>query len=152
MDNRHKRATVPTNGRTYVEVSRLEWARGLGEKTLTEITNTAEWIEFQAGEVIIKFESEITHVYFLITGRTRSTLYDPVGKEIQQDTIVPGLAIGLIALGSSDRSSLHAEALEPSTAIRLTVFDVLRLAGKHGEFQVAMFRLAVNAFKHYAMA
>ena len=125
---------------------------GLSEETLTAITNTAEWVEFHSGEVVIEVDSEITHVYFLITGRVQSTLYDPLGKEIQTDTFVPGLAIGLIALGSSDRSLLHVEAIEPSTAIRLTLSDLLQLAAKHADFQLALFRLAVNAFKRYVMA
>ena len=151
MDNSNERPVPPTSEQLHVDLRRLEWGKGLSEETLTAITNTAEWVKFHAGEVVIEIESEITHVYFLITGRVQSTLYDWLGKEIQKDTIVRGLAIGLIALGSSDRSLLHVEAIEPSTAIRLTLSDLLQLAAKHADFQLALFRLVANAFKRYVM-
>ncbi len=90
-------------------------------------------------------------MYFLITGRVQSTLHDSLGKEVQKDTIVPGRAIALIALGSSDRSLLHVEAIEPSTAIKLTPKQLLQLAAEHPDLQLALFRLVVNAFKRYVM-
>ena len=55
---------------------------------------------FSAGKVVIDVESEITHVYFVVTGRMQATLYDLLGKEIQSDTFVRGSVIGLFALGS----------------------------------------------------
>jgi NTE family protein len=152
MDNNDKRKAPPTREQLHVDLRRLEWTNGLSGETLTAIMNTTEWVEFHTGEVVVDLESEITHVYFLITGRVQATLHDPLGKEIQKDTFVPGFAIALLALGSPDRSLLHVEALEPSTAIRLTPSDVFRLAAKHADFQRALFRLAVDAFRRYAMA
>src|SRR5215467_4103086 len=92
------------DGRLRVDLRRLEWAKGLSEETLTAVMNTAEWAEFYAGEVIIEVESEITHAYFLITGRMQAALYDLIGKEIQKDTFVRGSVVGLFSLGLSDRS------------------------------------------------
>ena len=151
MNSSDEKPVRPTIEQLRVDLRRLDWAVGLSEETLTAITNTAEWVEFHTGEVILEVESEITHMYFLITGRVQSTLHDSLGKEIQRDTIVPGLAIALVALGSSDRSLLHVEAIEPSTAIRLTPTDLLQLAAQHPDLQLALFRLAVNAFKRYVM-
>lgn len=142
----------PTIEQLRVDLRRLEWAAGLSEKTLTAITKTADWVEFQTGEVVIDIDSEITHMYFLITGRVQATLHDSLGKVVQTDTFVPGRAIGLIALGSRDRALLHVEAIEPSTAIRLTPKDLLQLAARHADFQLALFGLVVNAFKRYVMA
>ena len=136
----------------HVDLRRLQWAAGLSEETLTAITKTADWVEFQTGQVVIDVDSEITHMYFLVTGRVQSTLHDPLGKVVQTDTFVPGRAIGLIALGSTDRALLHVEAIEPSTAIRLTPKDLLQLAARHADFQLALFGLVVNAFKRYVMA
>ena len=141
----------PTIEQLRADLRRLDWAVELSEDTLTAITNTAKWVEFGTGEVILEVESEVTHMYFLVTGRVQSTLYDALGKEIEKDTIVPGLAIALLAIGSSDRSLLHIEAIEPSTAIKLTPKDLLQLAAKHPDLQVALFRLTVNAFKRYVM-
>ncbi len=52
---------------------RLEWAKGLSEDALTAVTNTAEGVEFHAGEVDmdIEVDSETTYVYFHINGRMR---------------------------------------------------------------------------------
>ena len=142
----------PTLEQLHVDLRRLEWALELSEETLRAITKTADWVEFHTGEVVIDVDSEITHMYFLITGRVQSTLHDSLGKVVQTDTFAPGRAIGLIALGSRDRALLHVEAIEPSTAIRLTPKDLLQLAARHADFQLALFGLVVNAFKRYVMA
>jgi|HubBroStandDraft_6_1064221.scaffolds.fasta_scaffold04304_7 NTE family protein len=151
MNSNDEKPVRPTPEQLRVDLRRLDWAVGLREDTLTAITTAAEWVQFHAGQVVIDIESEITHLYFLITGRVQSTFHDSLGKEIQRDTIVPGLAIALVALGSSDRSLLRVEALEPSTAVRLTPTELLQLAAQHPDLQLALFRLAVNAFKRYAL-
>ena len=151
MNSSDEKSVRPTIEQLRVDLRRLEWTVGLSEETLTAITNAAEWVEFHTAQVILEVESEITHLYFLITGRVQSTLHDSLGKEIQRDTIVPGLAIALVAIGSSDRSLLHVEAIEPSTAIKLTPKDLLQLAARHPDLQLALFRLTVNAFKRYVM-
>lgn len=151
MDKGGEKPVSPRREQLHIELRRLEWAKELSQETLTAVTNTAEWVEFHAGEVIIEVESEITHVYFLITGRMQGTLYDLLGKEIQQDTFVRGSVIGLFSLGLSDRSHLQVQATEPSTAIRLTFSNLLQLTAKHADFQLAMFRLAASVFKRYVM-
>ncbi len=151
MNSSDEKPVRPTIEQLRVDLRRLEWALGLSEETLTAITNTAEWVEFHTGEVVIEIDSEITHLYFLITGRVQSTLHDSLGKVVQTDTMVPGRAIALIALGSTERVLLHVEAIEPSTAIRLTPSNLLQLAARHADFQVALLRLAVNAFKRYVV-
>ena len=90
-------------------------------------------------------------MYFLITGRMQATLYDSLGKEMQQDTFARGAVIGLFSLGLSDRSYLQVQAIEPSTAIQLTLSNLLQLTAKHADFQIAMFRSAANVFKRYVM-
>jgi predicted acylesterase/phospholipase RssA/CRP-like cAMP-binding protein len=149
MHNSDEKPVPAPSERLHVELRRLEWAKGLSDETLTAITNTAEWVEFHAGELVIEVESEVTHVCFLITGRMQATLYDLLGKEIQKDTFVRGSVIGLFSLGLSERSHLRVQATEPSTAIRLTLSDLLQLTAKHADFQLAMFRQAANIFKRY---
>ncbi len=151
MDNSGEKPVSPTSERLHIELRRLEWGKELSEDTLTAITNAADWVEFRAGEVVIDVESEINHVYFLITGRMQATLYDLLGKEIQQDTFARGAVIGLFSVGSSDRSHMQFQATEPSTAIRLTQSNLLQLTAKHTEFQLAMFRMSANIFKRYVM-
>jgi NTE family protein len=151
MDHSAEKPGSPTTERLQIELRRLEWAKELNEDTLAAITNAADWVSFQAGEVVIEVESEIAHVHFLITGRMQATLYDFLGKEMQQDTFARGAVIGLFSLGLSDRSYLQVEATEPSTAIRLTLLNLLQLTAKHTDFQLAMFRLSTNLFKRYVM-
>jgi predicted acylesterase/phospholipase RssA/CRP-like cAMP-binding protein len=151
MDNSDERPASPTGERLHEELHRLDWAKGLSEEAFAEITSTAEWVEFRAGETVIDVDSEITHVSFLITGRMQATLYDLLGKEIQKDTFVRGSVIGLFAVGLSDRSRMQVLTTEPSTTIRLTLSDLLRLTARHADFQLAMFRLAANVFKRYVM-
>ena len=151
MDSSGEKPTSQTGGRLYAELRRLDWAKGLSEETFAAIVSTAEWVEFRAGDVVIEVESEIAHVSFIITGRLEATLYDSLGKEILKDTLVRGSAIGLFALGLSDRSHMQVQATEPSTAIRLTLSDLLRLSAKYADFQLAMFRLAASRFKKYVM-
>lgn len=151
MDNSDERSVSPTRERLQAELLRLDWAKGLSEETFAAITTTAEWVEFRAGDVVVELDSEIAHVSFLITGRMQATLYDSVGKEILKDTLVRGSVIGLFALGLPDRSHFTVQATEHSTAIRLTLLQLLQLTAKHADFQLAMFRLAASRFKQYVM-
>jgi NTE family protein len=151
MDNSNESPVSPTRERLQAELRRLDWAKGLSEETFAALTNTAEWVEFRAGDKVIEVDSEISHVSFLITGRMQATLYDMLGKEILKDTLARGSVIGLFALGLSDRSHLEVQATEHSTAIRLTLSDLLQLTAKHADFQLAMFRLAASRFKQYVM-
>lgn len=149
MDRSSEKPVLGTAERARVDLRRLEWTRGLSEETLTAITNVAERVEFHAGEVVIELDSEIKHVCFVIAGRLHAALYDSLGKEIQKDTFVRGSVFGLFSLGLSERSHLRVQAIELSTAVRLTLPDLLQLTAKHADFQLAMFRLAATIFKRY---
>jgi predicted acylesterase/phospholipase RssA/CRP-like cAMP-binding protein len=151
MDIIEKTPVSPTEERLRVDLRMLEWATGLSDETLTAITNKAEWVEFHAGQIVIEVDSEVTHAYFLITGRMHVALYDLLGKEIQTDTFVRGSVLGLFSLGLSDRSHVQVETTEPSTAIRLTLSNLLQLTAKHPDFQLSMFRLAANLAARYLM-
>ena len=76
MNSSDEKPVRPTIEQLRVDLRRLDWAVGLSEDTLTAITNTAEWVEFHTGEVVLEIDSEITHMYFLITGRVQSTFHD----------------------------------------------------------------------------
>jgi NTE family protein len=151
MDTSDEKSISLTPERLRAELRRLEWAEGLSEETFAAITSTAETVQFRVGDMVIGVGSEINHVSFLITGRMQATLYDALGKELQNDEFVRGSVIGLFALGLSECSHMQVQAAEPSTAIRLTLSDLLKLTAKHADFQLAMFRLAARRFKRYVM-
>src|SRR5215467_6572221 len=149
MDTNSKKPVPRTTEQILVDLSRLDWAKGLSEETLVGITNAAQWVEFHVAEVVIELDSEVTHMFFLLSGRLRAAMYDFLGKEIQRDTFVRGSVVGLFSLGLSERSHLQVVATEPSTAIRLTLSQLLQLTAKHPDFQLSMFRLQANIFKRY---
>jgi hypothetical protein len=68
MDKSEEKSVSRPGDSLYVELSRLEWAKALSDETLTAIVNTAEYVEFHNGEVVIEFESEIKYLWSLITG------------------------------------------------------------------------------------
>lgn len=138
--------------RLLVDVRRLEWAKELREDTLTEVLNIAELAEYRAGELVMEVESEVTHVCFLITGRMEAIVYDLVGnRKILTHVFARGSVVGLFSLGLPDRSHFQLQAIEQTTAIRLTLSQLLQLTAKHGDFQLAIFSLAANLFKQYVM-
>jgi CRP-like cAMP-binding protein len=143
---REERVPVPDNS-VHVELRRHDWAKELSEEALTAILKTGEQVHFHAGQVVIEVDSEINHVYFLITGRMQATLYESLGKELQKDILVPGFPVGLFSVGLTDRSHMHVQAIEASTAIRLTLSQLLHVMAAHPDFQLAMFRTAANIHK-----
>jgi predicted acylesterase/phospholipase RssA len=149
MDSSAEKPVPAASERLHAELSRLDWAKELSEETRTALINTAEFVEFHAGEMVVEVDSEVTHACFLLTGRMQATLYDLEGKEILKDTFARGSVIGLFSLVLSERSLVQVQATEPSTAIRLTLSDLLQLSAKYADFQLAMFRLSANIFKRY---
>ena len=147
MDTGSNKPVLPTSEQILVDLRRLEWAKGLSEETLLAITTAAECVGIHADEVVIQVDGEITHVFFLLSGRLQAALYDLLGKEIQKGTLGRGSIIGLFFLGLSEHSHMQAVATEPSTAIRLTLAELLQLTAKYPDFQLAMFRSAANIVK-----
>jgi predicted acylesterase/phospholipase RssA/CRP-like cAMP-binding protein len=134
--------------RLCIDLKRLDWARQLKEEVIQDIAASAELMEFQAGQVIIELDSEINHVYFVVAGRLEGALFDRLGKEILCDTFQRGSVVGLFSVLLADRSHLHVEAVEHTTAIHLELDDLLRLTAKYREFQLTIFRIAANLVKH----
>jgi predicted acylesterase/phospholipase RssA/CRP-like cAMP-binding protein len=131
-----------------VELQRLDWASQLDERVIREIANASELMEFETGQSVIPLGSEVTHVYFVLTGRLSGTLFDRIGKSIRSDVFVRGSVVGLFSLLLSEQSYIQVEAVEPTAVVRLTLDELLHLTGKHRDFQLAMFRIAAGIVKH----
>jgi predicted acylesterase/phospholipase RssA/CRP-like cAMP-binding protein len=134
--------------RLCIELQRLDWAHQLSEEIIQDIASAGEVMQFEPGQVIIQLDAEINQVYFVIAGELAGTLYDQLGKPIHSDVFRRGSVAGLFSLLLVDRSHVHVEAVEPTTVLRLGLDDLLRLAAKHREFQLTMFRVAANIVKH----
>jgi NTE family protein len=133
--------------RLCIELGRQEWARQLKEEAVQDIASAAELMEFPAGGIVIERESEVNHAYFVIVGRLEGVLFDRIGKEILRDFFGRGSVAGLFSALLADRSHLHVEAVEPTSVIRLSLDELLRLTAKHPDFQLAMFRISANIVK-----
>ena len=133
--------------RLCAELRRLDWARQLPEEVIREIASTAELVQYQAGQIVIALDSEIKHVYFVISGRLEGVLVDRLGKVLKRDILWRGSVVGLFSVLLPDRSHLQVEALEPTTVIRLTLDELLQLTSKHHDFQLTMFRVSANIVK-----
>lgn len=137
--------------RLGIELQRLTWARDLSEEVIQDIVATAGFMEYQTGEVVIELNSDVQSIFFVITGWLEGALFDRLGKEIRRDTFRRGSVVGLFSALLPDRSYLHVEAIEHSTAIRFGLADLLRLTAKHREFQLAMLRITANMSKYLVM-
>jgi NTE family protein len=83
-------------------------------------------------------------VHFVLMGRLEATLYDRLGKPISHDMFTRGAVVGLFSVMTAGPSRLHVTAVENTTVFSLDLADLLRLATKNSEFQLAMFRAAAN--------
>lgn len=137
--------------RLCIELRRLEWARQLSAEVIRDIASSAEFVEFKAGQTVIELDSEINHVYFVISGRLEGVLFDRLGKEIHRDVFWRGSVAGLFSVLLPDRSHLRVEAIDPTTVIRLTLDELLRLTAKYREFQLTMFRISANIVKQLVL-
>jgi NTE family protein len=137
--------------RLCIELRRLDWARELEEEAIQDIAASAGLTEFQAGQAVVPFGSDITNIYIVLAGQLEGALFDRLGKEIHRDTFRRGSVVGLFSALLPDRSHLHVEALEDTTVIHLGLDDLLRLTAEHRGFHLAMFRVAADVVKRAVM-
>lgn len=133
--------------RIGIELKRLEWANQLDEQVIQDIAASGELMELPVGQVVIDLDSEITRVYFVVSGSLEGLVFDRLGKEIHRDFFRRGSVAGLFSVLLPERSHLRVEAVESTTVIQLELDELLRLTAKHREFQLAMFRVAANLVK-----
>jgi hypothetical protein len=53
----------------------------------------------------------------VVAGRLEGAMFDRLGKKVYSDTFHRGSVVGLSSVLLPDRSHLHVEAVEPTTAI-----------------------------------
>jgi predicted acylesterase/phospholipase RssA/CRP-like cAMP-binding protein len=151
MENREHASPFHQPELILAEARRLDWAEGLSDEILTEMSETAELVSFHAGETVRTLENGIASVYFIVTGRIRVIIQDTMGNVATQDSMTRGRALGLFALGLTDHSQLQAEVVEPTSAIRLELPDLLKLS-RHSAFQLALIGLAANVIRRLCTA
>ena len=142
MDNSGEKPISLTRERLHAELRRLNDKRAQRGNVHGDHESRLSGSSFAPGTWSLKSNQKSPTCPSSFTGRLQATLYDLLGKEIQKDTFVRGSVTGLFAVGLSDRSHLEVEAIESSTAIRLTLSDLLGIERERVDFRLAMFHFS----------
>ena len=137
--------------RLCIELQRLDWGHELKDEVIREIAASAELVQYEAGQTVVKLDQAMDRVYFVITGRLSGVLFDRIGKPIHREMFGRGSVVGLFSVLLPDRSYLQVEAVEPTTVIHLSLDDLLRLTARYREFQLTLLRMAANVVKQVMM-
>lgn len=129
------------------EWRRLEWANGLPEESIELFFNQAELVALRRGDVLADLKSELTHAYFVVTGRLSVELYDLFERPIERSSFGRGNIVGLLALMSSERPLMQISSIDNSIIFRCRLADLLALARADPAFQRMLFRQCANIVK-----
>ena len=80
--------------RILAEARRLDWAKGLSDEILSEMSETAELVSFHAGETVPTLENEVASIYFIVTGRVDVMVRNGMGSVATQDSMTRALRPG----------------------------------------------------------
>lgn len=139
---------IASKALALAELARLEWTRDLQSPTLEALGEAADLVEVSPGEKLIEHDAPLTHCYFLVLGKVKTTLCDATGKRIQEFFCSRGAAIGLFALASYDRAPMTVVATEQALALRITLQSLMQLMTAYPDFQLAVLRLGSDIVKH----
>ena len=144
-------AGISSRSRALAELRRLDWTRELDSDTLAAFEACSEFVAYDAGNVVVEFEVELTHIYFVVTGRLTAELFDSLGKKVRVTAFGVALVVGLFGIALLDRSHMNVVAAEPTAVFRLTLPALLELSAKHADFHLAVLRLGSNLVKQVVM-
>ena len=124
------------------DLSRLPWTKGLDEAALEEIADAADFLHVGEGEVVHRAGDTLSAVYFVTRGRVWASVVDLFGKTVLERPLVRGGCFGLFAIGQEEASVVSVDATEPTSLLKLSFRELHRLAAKHRQFQMNLYRLA----------
>ena len=133
------------------ELRRLDWIKELSAETLAAFEAAIDLVSFEAANVVIELDAELTHVCFVVTGRLTAELVDLLGRKVLEGTFERGSALNLFSIAQSDRSHMTVIAAEPTIVARLTLPALLELCAKYTDFQLATLRLGAKLVKRIVM-
>ncbi|TWU30831.1 patatin-like phospholipase family protein [Novipirellula artificiosorum] len=133
--------------RISIELKRLPWAKDLSETALREFAEVGEWVQYQAGDYVHRAEEPMKFVYFIVSGRLQATLFDSLGNQILEKSLVRGSVFGLFSVAIADQSRTNVVATEASSVIRLELQTMLKIVAKHADLQMCVYRLAAGIVK-----
>ena len=124
------------------DISRLPWTKGIGEQAIGEIIDASEFLEVAEGEIVSRAGDTLTAVYFVTRGRLWASVLDLFGKIVLERPMPRGACLGLFAVAQPEDYRVDVKAMEPTSLLKLSFDELLRLTAKHRQFQLNVYRLA----------
>ncbi len=128
--------------RAVAQLGRLPWTKGISEEAMGEIIEASEFMEVAEGEFIHRVGETLTAAYFVTQGRLWASVHDLFGKQVLERAMVRGDCFGLFAVAQPEDYRVDVRATEPTSVLKLSFDDLLRLTSKYRSFQLNVYRLA----------
>jgi CRP-like cAMP-binding protein len=117
---------------------------GVSDPSLERVARVCRWLQFEAGEQLVRYQDPSTDVFFLTAGKLRVIVYSLEGKAVQFTDLKPGSMFGEIAAIDRAARSASVEALSASTLALLT-------ADQFEDLLLREPRVALATLKHVAV-
>ena len=124
------------------ELSHLPWTKGISEQAIAEIIDASEFLEVAEGEIIHRARETMTSVYFVTRGRLWESFSDLFGKKVLERPMVRGACLGMFSVAQPEDCRVDIKATEPTSLLKLSFDELLRLTAKYRVFQMSLYRLA----------
>lgn len=116
-------------------LSSHDYFRGLGEDILDHVVEHIELRHFEVGDWIHRPGEPIKTVYFLVSGRLKSSLVEGNQSPARSGFLEPGASLGLTAGAMEEAIPLSVIAVEPSRILCLDYERAFELAGEYSEMR-----------------
>ena len=129
-----------------------EFFRDLDEAAFSSVEAELEWVEIDAGDVLMRQGEVGDCLFVLLSGRLRAYIQRENGTEAAVGEISPGEAVGEMSIITDERRSATVRSLRPSTLVRLTRTGFNRLQTRHSEIMRLMAELVVRRLRQVNFA
>ena len=120
---------------------------GLEDEAMQEISDHAELVRYEPGEVIHPFDQVLETVYLVVQGRVKATAYNMNGQETMQRILSRGNQFGGLAAALGEPLPLTVVSHGHSALLKFHYQDALQLTLKHPKFRENMARMVAQDAK-----
>jgi CRP/FNR family transcriptional regulator, cyclic AMP receptor protein len=118
--NRQKPNPAQTGVAAPAALHELELLRAASAETLEALSRQCTWRTYQPGQQVIARESKDRHVYFIMRGKVRVSVYSAGGREVAFRDVGAGKCFGEISAIDGLPRSANVEAVEESLIASIT--------------------------------
>jgi CRP/FNR family transcriptional regulator, cyclic AMP receptor protein len=114
--SRHGRRTHPARvaGAAPAPLHELELLKTASSAALLELARQCAWRTYKPGQQVISRESKDRHVYFIVRGKVRVSVYSAAGREVAFRDVGAGKCFGELSAIDGLPRSANVEAIEES--------------------------------------